>query len=482
MIAAYLNSGNSYFINEVNELIEKKKIDFKTFCQVIEGTVIAGPKSIRIQHFSNRIKHMKNPHTAVFVKSRKKKIKQHRNRSSNPSAIIFDKRQSIDHYLPNIVYIQVDHIQRAYWKFVNHYRIMHDIPVFSITGTCGKTTVKEMIAHMLKSKYQVVATNKSRNGPKRNLHYLSQITNTTDVAVFETPVGFPGSLAKSCKYFQPTIGMITNIGVDHLNLFGTIENYTKAKGEIIQGLGNKGTLLLNADDERTKEISLRRFKGKLLYFGVQSPADYQASAIRYVPNGMRFTLEYQQLQYPVFIPGYGEHQVYNALSAIAAVHQMGFGISEAIDQLQTFKNINSHIETGIGYNGATVIDDTWNSNPTSIEACLKVLENIGANKKKIAVIGSISWLGDNESDIHRAVGKMIANYEIDTLITYGQLAQHIAEGAKGMTGEIFTCQTADALEKTLLPLLDKEIIVLLKTSMKDYTLKTLVSKVKASPE
>lgn len=467
---------------ELDFPFRKELIDFESFCKTIQGTVVHGPESIKIFHIANRINHVKNPYTAVFLKNKRDQVKQHRSRSSTPFIIVFDKKQVIEKYLPNVTYILVENIKKAYWRFIHHYRHLYDIPVFAITGTCGKTTVKEMIAQILSEKYNVEATTKSHNGPKRNLRYLCGITKETDVAVFETPVGMPGHLEYNCRYFQPTIGMITNIGVDHLGLCGTIENYTQAKGEIIKGLKYNGTLLLNADDEKTKRIPLEKYKGKLIYFGVHTTADYQATDIHYVPDGMEFTLHHQHLTYKVFVPGYGEHQVYNALGAIAAVHQIGFAISEAVDRLKSFKNVESHVETVSGYNGAMIIDDTWSSNPTSIEACLKVLENIGANKKKIAVIGSISWLGENEFDLHRKVGEMITSYEIDTLITYGTLAKQIAEGAKEMKGEIFTCVTADDLENILLPLLNQDTALLLKTSMKDKSLKTLVSMIKNSPK
>jgi UDP-N-acetylmuramoyl-tripeptide--D-alanyl-D-alanine ligase len=161
---------------------------------------------------------------------------------------------------------------------------------------------------------------------------------------------------------------------------------------------------------------------------------------------------------------------------------MGFGISEAIEALKSFINLANHLETVIGYNRSIIIDDTWKSNPTSIEACLKVLEKIGSDKKRIAVIGSSSWLGEQESDIHREIGEMISNYRVDTLIAYGTFASKIAEGAKVMKGEVFTCTTSDDLEKLLLPILNQDTALLLKTCMRDKSIKKLVSMLKNSPK
>jgi UDP-N-acetylmuramoyl-tripeptide--D-alanyl-D-alanine ligase len=471
---------NNNFIYEVNNLnnYRKEKIDFETFCKVTHGTVVHGPNRIKILHFADRFIHVREPYTVVFLKNKRKKIRQDLIGSNTPCAIVFEKGQLISDYLPNVTYIMVENMEQAYWSFVRHYRSLYEIPVFAITGTCGKTTVKEMIVQILRGKYNVEATIRSYNGDKRNLRYLCGITDETDVAVFETPVDHPGLLEYNCMYFQPTIGIITNIGIDHLQLCGTVENYIQAKGEIIKGLGYKGTLLLNSDDERTKKISLDNYEGKLVYFGVHAPADYQASDIKFVPDGMEFTLHHQHLKYKAFVPGYGEHQVYNALSAIAAVHQMGFGISEAVEQLKSFINVANHMETVTGYNDSIIIDDTWKSNPTSIEASLKVLKKIAEDKKKIAVIGSSTWLGGEESDIHREIGEMISNYQIDTLIAYGDFASKIAEGAKGMDGEVFICTTSVDLEKLLLPLLNQYTSVLLKTCMRDKSIKSLVSKLK----
>ncbi|AOV07944.1 UDP-N-acetylmuramoyl-tripeptide--D-alanyl-D-alanine ligase [Sporosarcina ureilytica] len=460
----------------------KEKINLKIFCKVINGTVVHGPKKLKIFHIVDRINHVKNPYTAIFLKNKRKIVRQDRFRSNIPCAIVFEKGQLIDEYLPNVTYIMVKDMENAYWNFVHHYRHMYDIPVFAITGTCGKTTVKEMITQILRSKYKVEATIKTRNGEHRSLRYLCGITEETDVAVFETPVDYPGLLESNCMYFQPTIGMITNIGVDHLQLCGTVENYIQAKGEILKGLGYKGTLILNADDERTKKISLAKYKGKLIYFGINAPADYRASDIRYGTDGMEFTLLHQHLKYQGFVPGYGEHQVYNALSAIAAVHQIGFGISEALELLKSFKKFPGQLETVTGYNGSLIIDDTWKSNPTSTDACLKVLKTIGEDKKKIAVIGSSSWLGEEESDIHKEIGKIIANHQIDTLFAYGTFANQIAAGAKGMKGEVFTCLTSNHLEKLLLPLLGQDTAVLLKTCMRDKSIKSLVSMLKGYPK
>jgi UDP-N-acetylmuramoyl-tripeptide--D-alanyl-D-alanine ligase len=472
--------GNQISLVDNHQTI-KEKIHFPTFCTVIKGTVVTGPKEFMIQNIIDRSIYLKKPNTVLFIREKLNEINWGVMEKFQTFAIVFEKGKDLTPYLPNVTYITVESMEQSYWDFVNYYRDLFDIPVFAITGTCGKTTTKEMITHILNEKYQVQSTAKSNNSFYANLAYLCGITNETVVAVFETPVGGPGLIVKCCKYFKPTIGMITNIGIDHIQQCGTLDNYIHAKGEILIGLNYKGILLLNADDENTKKISLERYKGRVIYFGVHAEAEYQAKNIQYLENGMAFALVYENINYDVFVPGYGEHQVYNALSAIAAVHQIGFPISEAARRIRSFVNLVSHIETFKGYNGATIINDTWSSNPTSIKAALEVFKNIVEHgRRKIAVIGTVSLLGDDEVGLHREIGEIMAAYELDTLITCGRLASEIANGAmtKNMKN-IIVCENTEEVAEILLPLLNENTALLVKTSMYDRSVLHLIKKLQA---
>lgn len=127
---------------------------------------------------------------------------------------------------------------------------------------------------------------------------------------------------------------------------------------------------------------MQDFKGKIITIGIQQQADYRASKIQFTKTGMRFELQMFDKKYSIFVPGYGEHQVYNALAAIAAVKEMGMTINNAISRLRTFKPMARHLEFSTGIGDCTIVDDTWTNNPTSVEAALKVLDTIGKEKKK----------------------------------------------------------------------------------------------------
>lgn len=172
-------------------------------------------------------------------------------------------------------------------------------------------------------------------------------------------------------------------------------------------------------------------------------------------------------KYNVFVPGYGEHQVYNALSAIAAAKEMGLSFNTAIAGLRTFKPMARHLEFSTGMGESTIVDDTWTNNPTSVEAALKVLDTIGKGKKVILILGDIKRLGRFEEKYHREIGSLVAKRDIHTLITIGNRAEHIAKQAikEGSKAEIHIFKDVAGVLDLLKSQLDSETIVLIKGPM-----------------
>ncbi|OLS39982.1 hypothetical protein BTR25_12150 [Bacillus sp. MRMR6] len=448
--------------------------------KIIDGVIVSGDRYAEFFDVVNRPVFVKKPNTLVFLYYLADiRIARRLNRFEN-CIVVYQEGSMVENFLPHLTYIKVRDMWSSYWKFIDYYRSLWNIPLFAITGTCGKTTTKEMIKHILSSRMNVQATYLSNNTTLSHLEYLVGITERTDVAVFETPVSGPGLLAETCRFFRPTIGMITNIGVDHLLYCKTLDNYIQSKGEIVRGLNYEGTLILNSDDDRIKKIPLKDYKGKLIYFGIENQADFVATDIQYTNEGMQFVVQFQELRVPVTINEFGRHQVYNALGAIAAVYQIGVSITEAAKRLSTFHNIQSHLEVFESFNGSMIIDDTWSSNPTSLEVAIEAWNNIGSKRRKVALLGEMSLLGDKEVEIHQSVGKLIAENNIDVLITYGELAKEIATGARmhGMNGVIHTCNDAAEVENSVLPYLDNKSSVLLKVSMYDKSITSLVTKLK----
>ncbi|WP_342535531.1 UDP-N-acetylmuramoyl-tripeptide--D-alanyl-D-alanine ligase [Lysinibacillus sp. FSL K6-1151] len=435
---------------------------------VLQGKLIHGSEQWSVQQAIYYNRHdLTKSHSLMFV-SRNDKINWQEVDRKGPSLIISDKSSTeLKSALANTTVLQVKSVAQAYWTFIEYYRGLFQIPVVALTGTCGKTTTKEMLKHIASKHWQVQASVSSKNEPRQSLPYLTGIEEKTQAAIFELGLGNTGNIKHQCMIYQPTIGIITNIGVHHLDGCLNLEGYIKAKAEIVEGIKEDGTLIINADDTNIKKISLKKFKGKIIKFGLHETADFKASNVEFANTGMKFTLEVDAITYNVFVPGYGEHQVYNALAAIAACREMGLTIRQAIAGLRTFKQMARHLEFTTGLGDSTIIDDTWTNNPTSVEAALKVLDTVGKEKKVILVLGDIKRLGNFEEKYHREIGSMVAERKIDTLITIGKRAEKIADQAQkdGTSAEVHTFKEVTGVLELLKPKLDADTIVLIKGPM-----------------
>ena len=447
----------------------------KELLQIIKGTVIQGNSDLLIKEAARYFEHIKQQNTLLF-------LVQHRNIDFEhiakycPCAVIVDREVEELTQISDCIIIKVSNIDAAYDAFIHYYRQLFDIPVVAVTGTSGKTTTKDIIKHIIGTWYKVEGTIRSANGNPNNLIYLLRLDDSVQAAVYETAVGAPGDILYYCSHFSPNIGIITTIGVDHLDRCKTLQGYINAKAEMLSVIPESGTLILNADDENTKKIDKSACKGKIIYFGIDTPCLFRATDISYGNNGMNFTFTLNKMKYHVFVPGYGKHQVYNALAALAATHEIGIGITEAIKALASFKLLNNHCAVKKGLNQSTIIDDTWSTNPTSIEAAIQTLCDINKQHKKIALIGHIKQLGDCTIEYHKKVGQMVANYDIDCLITIGELGKVIASecSLSGYTGEIFQFNQTPGAYDLLTNILNEETTVLIKCSMFDYEIKELV--------
>lgn len=440
----------------------------KDIRKLVQGELICGSEQWKVKDAIYYNRHdLTKRNTLIFI-GPKDTVNWNEINQKGPALVISNQPDSVlEKAMPHTTVIKVKSLTDAYWKFIEYYRGLFNIPVITITGTCGKTTTKDMINHILSKDRIVQASESSKNEPRRSLPYLIGIDEKTKVAVFEHGLGNSGNIKHQCHIYQPTIGIITNIGVHHLDGCKNLQGYIKAKSEIVNGIRKGGTLILNADDENTKKVSLQSFKGKIIYFGVHSDCDFRASKIEFAQNGMDFLLHHKNKTYKAFVPGYGEHQVYNALVALAASSEAGLDMKEAISRLATFQNMSRHLEFHDGIGGSTIIDDTWTNNPTSIEAALKVLDTIGKGKNIILVLGDINRLGQFEKRYHREIGSLVAKRNIHTLITIGNKAEEIARQAlKENTGaDVHIFKEVDGIEEVLNPILDRNAILLIKGPM-----------------
>ncbi|MBU8879960.1 UDP-N-acetylmuramoyl-tripeptide--D-alanyl-D-alanine ligase [Bacillus sp. FJAT-29790] len=433
----------------------------------INGNLTRGDNQLAIHNVCRQLKNLKD-HSLYFHMS-KKPIEPSIFMGKSHYVIVTEDNRIGRYIDPSSCLIIVENSKKAYLDFIDYYRGLFQIPVIGVTGTCGKTTTKEMIKHILKKDYRVHGTFLSQNGLHLNLQYLMGIDENTEMAVFEMGVAYPGNIRISGKYFKPTIGVITNIGEAHLEGCKTLEKYVQAKGEMLEVLSSNGTLILNEDDENIKKLSLESFKGKMLSFGFNKDADFRASNVKYENHGMQYRLHFSNEIYEVFIPGYGEHNVYNSLSAIASAKIVGIPIEEGIKRLRDFKVMERHVKTYKGLNGSTVIDDTWSCNPSSVNSAIEVLKSISNGKKEVFVLGKMQRLGNQLKEQHEKMGKTMMDYGgVDYLIAVGSSAALTGESAiaSGMNpSNVFFANDANELEAILDKINNEDMIILFKMSL-----------------
>ncbi|MEH7158833.1 UDP-N-acetylmuramoyl-tripeptide--D-alanyl-D-alanine ligase [Neobacillus drentensis] len=326
--------------------------------------------------------------------------------------------------------ILVKNLKDSFFQFTSYYRHLFNIPVVAITGTCGKSTTKEMLKHILKETYNVQATISSKNADYYNLPYLMGIDENTDVAVFETAVSKKGDMTESCKYFYPTVGIMTMIDVDHTDKIRSFENYLAEKAKIMQGMNNEGILILNSDDPHLSSIDTSKFNGEIITFGKNKNAIFRMKKFQYHSSGMAFWMEYKKKEYKGYIPGLGDYTVYNAVAALAAAAILGVDIDYALKRLSSFHHMSSHFQIIEGRNQITLVDDTWKSNPASLRKGLETLSRIEMpSQRKIAVLGRMAALGKYADEEYEKAGHLIAASGVDILITKGSIAKDFEKPA-----------------------------------------------------
>ncbi|SDN62574.1 UDP-N-acetylmuramoyl-tripeptide--D-alanyl-D-alanine ligase [Psychrobacillus sp. OK028] len=448
---------------------------------IIAGKLVQGMDDTKIYFGAYRIKQIKHKNTILFTN---KRIVNWKSLEEFFPLVLATEWNYKENEIPdNVTVIYVANSEHAYWTFIHYYRSLFDIPVVAITGTSGKTTTKEMIKHILSFDHKVTATNLTSNSRTAYLQYLLKMEEDTEAAIFETAVGAPGDVLKAGEYFKPTIGIITNIGAHHLNYCKTLEGYIAAKGEMVDIIDPTGVLIINGDDINTRKINVKRFSGKIVKVGKKRNCHFKAMNIHYRNDGMQFSVQHKNKNYQVFVPGFGEHQVYNALYAIAAVYEMGVSVTDAAKRLRSFIKYEKQLQVLEGINGSLILDDTWSLTTTSLQAALKVLNEVGAEKKKIAIIGTITDLGSWGYIIHKEAGSIVYQNGVDLLITIGFHAKIIADHAVelGLKSPVYKFNNGTLAYNLLKEIVDDETIILIKGDMYSQTIKELAFKLRNKP-
>ena len=319
----------------------------------------------------------------------------------------------------------------AYQQLAAHHRNRFQIPVVAVTGSNGKTTTKEMTADVLAQRKPVLRTEGNLNNRIGVPQTLLRLAPRHKAAVIEMGVDNVGQTARLCEIARPTIGLITNIGPDHLEFFGTIDVSAQAKGELLKFLPPEGSAVLNADDPYFGYLASRA-RCEVLSFGLSGQAQVRAERLAMGGrDGTQFSLRLpgRGKPQPVSIRVHGLHNILNALAAAAVGHVMGLNPATIAAGLAAFRPVAMRSQM-LTWNRMRIINDCYNANPASMKASIDLLHELGAGTRSIAVLGDMLELGADAAALHREVGAYLAQRGIAHLITCGPLGRELAEGAR----------------------------------------------------
>lgn len=332
-------------------------------------------------------------------------------------------------------------------------RAKYNIPVVAITGSVGKTSTKDIIASVLSTKYKVLKPEGSYNN-EIGLPLTILKLKDHNCLVVEMGMNSFGEISLLSDIAKPTIAAITNIGTAHIGLLGSRENILKAKLEILEGLS--GPLIINNDNDL-----LHTYNGypNIIRVGIENPSDYVATNIKEEPFSSTFNVGSTEYTVPVG----GLPFVYNSLFAVAIADLLG--VTDVVQGLKNFKLSNSRLEKIETKKGLTIIDDSFNANLDSMKMALTLLGRVKG--RKIAYLGDMFELGDYEEEVHKEVGKLVKENNIDILITVGNISKIIATSAinNGMNKDnVYTFTNIEETYPILDKILTKDDTILLKAS------------------
>ena len=358
-----------------------------------------------------------------------------------------EHRSSLEKYSDRLIFVEDAVV--ALQKLAHRIYLDWNKPIVAVTGSAGKTTAKELTAHVLESSGRKVLKNikNYNNGLGHPLTVLNLAKDSSyDVAVLEMGMSTPmNEIQRLCRITPPDVAVELNVLPVHVEHLGSIKNVQKAKAELVEGMKEGGTAVLNADDDRV--LSMKRLsKGPVITYGIESLADVRAVGIKFPRFGeTSFVLLTPTGEAYVEFPLNGRHNILNALAAASVGHSFGMTVNEIAASLHTVVPPPQRGEVLHFANNFTVINDSYNSNPAALLSMVRTLvDGCHNGGRKIVVAGEMLELGNEQAMIHRQVGEELASSGIDLLIGVRGLAEQMVDSARA--AGIQTTFAADSTE------------------------------------
>ena len=440
-----------------------RDLTIKDIVTCIGGKLITGKEDLVCKTFSKDTRTIKNGDIYIGIKGENfdgnvfwKKALDNGAMGVIVQNIEFDE-QDIETYQDKII-IEVEDTLQALYKLASYKRDIYDVPVIAITGSVGKTSTKDLVSNVVAQKYQICKTIGNNNN---NIGMPFTILNApNDIEAFVLEIHLLSKIAK------PNICIITNIGTSHIGNLGSRENILKAKLEILDGAQNPYMVINNDNDLLHKWYEENKDKIKIKTYGINEKSDIQAKDIQLYEDGSEYTINLNNKNEKIKVPVGGEHFVLNSLCAIAVGELLDIQNDDIKRGIETFSLTKNRMEIIELKNGIKLINDAYNSSVESVKASLAYMNHMKANRR-IAVLGDILETGEFALPLHKEIGKIVCENQVDMLICSGENAKYIVESAKeNGFGEknIYYFENKEEIVELLKQIIQAEDIILFKAS------------------
>ncbi len=409
------------------------KLKIKEITGAVNGALLKGAPGIEVRGFAIDSRQVKPGD--LFVPFKGEKVDGHdyiqKAFANGAAGTLYAREGEPPAGLPEEgVVIAVSDSMTALQHLAAWYRRRFELPVVGVTGSSGKTTTKDYIAGVLSARFKTLKTTGNLNNEIGLPLTILQLEDFHQAAVVEMGMTAPGEITTLCEIADPSIGVITNIGEAHIELLGSIRAIAKAKAELLAYLGSGGVAVLNGDDPRLLEIG-ERHPGKVLYYG------FNQGDIKGLEMSQRGEKSFFRARFPNGKDGWfesplpGRESAGNARAALAVGYHLGMEMPELEAGLKAVEVTAGRLQVIRRIGEPVIIDDTYNANPASVAAAIRVLKELGGGKT-VAVLGDMLELGHASGEAHRRIGRMVAETGIYCLVTVGRLAALAAEEAEKM--------------------------------------------------
>lgn len=436
--------------------------------EATQGILVSGNKDDEINFFSQDSRQMTNG--GMYIPLKGERFDGHNFIESafqtGAQAIISEKDVN---YEDKIV-IKVKDTYQALKDMASYLRNHRPVKVVGVTGSVGKTSTRDMVYSVVKQKYKTLKTEGNYNNeiglPLTILRYHDE-----EVLVLEMGMNHLQEMSRLSMIARPDIACITNVGTAHIGELGSRENILKAKLEITDGMKEGSTLIINQDNDMLQTVKLPHLN--VVRVGKGKEASIQASHIVLEETKSSFEVEYQGKKEIIEVPVQGEHNISNALIAIAVGIELNISLEDIKKGIQEFKLTKNRMDI-LEKNHKTVIDGTYNASVDSMKSSIDVLANY--KKRKVAILADMLELGDYSQQLHEEVGSYVASKGIDILVCVGKEAKYIYQKAKESMKDVYYFESNQEVIARLDELLKEDDVILVKGSH-SMNLKEVVEKI-----